>query len=103
MTQDPATAAEALPVDAFAAVAAGAAGGDARHEDAIAGLAGLDTRPDRLDRADGLVAEDPPGRDGWDIALEDVQVGAADRHRVDSHDGVGVIDNVGFGTSSHVL
>ena len=103
VTEDPASATEALPVHAFAAVAAGAAGGDARHQHAIAGLAGLDARPDRLDRADRLVAEDPPGRDRWDITLENVQVGAADRHRIDANDGVGVIDNVGFGTSSHVL
>ena len=41
---------------------------------------------------DGLVAEDPPGGDGRDVTLEDVQVGAADRHGVDPDDRVGVVD-----------
>ena len=40
------------------------------------------------DHADTLVAEDPAGRDRRHVALEDVQVGAADRRRVDPHDDV---------------
>ena len=56
-------------------------------------LTGLDAGADRLDGADGLVAEDPAVGDGRDVALEDVQVGAADRHGVDAHDGVGVVDD----------
>jgi hypothetical protein len=43
---------------------------------------------DLLDGADGLMAEDATVRDLWYVPLEDVQVGAADSHRVDSHDGI---------------
>ena len=46
---------------------------------------------DLVDGADGLVAEDPAVGDGGHVAFEDVQVGAADRHRVDAHDRVGVV------------
>ena len=40
------------------------------------------------DRADALVAEDASLGDGGDVALEDVQVGAADRRGVDPDDHV---------------
>ena len=52
--------------------------------------------PIDLDGADGLVPEDPAVGDGRDVALEDVQVGAADRHRIDADDGVGVVDDDGL-------
>jgi hypothetical protein len=51
----------------------------------------LDAGADLLDGADRLVAEDAPVGDGGDVALEDVQVGAADGDGVDAHDGVGVV------------
>ena len=57
------------------------------------GLRFLTPEPDRLDRADRFVAEDPARRDRRDVALQDVQVGAADRDRIDPNDGVGVLDN----------
>ena len=44
-------------------------------------LTRLDARADRLDRADGLVAEDPAVGHRGHVALEDVQVGAADGRR----------------------
>src|SRR5215470_15691942 len=44
---------------ALAAEAAGSAHGDARDEDAVAGLDGLHPAADRLDGPDRLVAEDP--------------------------------------------
>ena len=92
VAEDPAAAAEALAVAALAAEAARAARGDARHEHAVAGLTCLHARADRLDGADRLVAEDAPVGDLGDVALQDVQVGAADRDRVDADDRVGVVD-----------
>ena len=35
------------------------------------------------------MTEDPSGLDLWYIALEDVQICAADGHRVDADDGIG--------------
>ena len=93
--EDPAAAAEALPVGALAAVPAAAAGGDAGHEDAVADPHALHAGPDGLDGADGFMAEDPAVDDGGYVALEDVEVGAADGGRVYAHDGVGVIDEDG--------
>ena len=52
---------------------------------------------DRLDGADRLMPEDGAGRGLRDVALEDVQVAAADRRGVDPHDGVGRIDDAGIG------
>ena len=89
--EDPAAAAEALAVAAFAAEPAGAARGDARDQHPVAGLDVLHARADLDDRADRFVAEDPTVGHGRDVALEDVQVGAADGDRVDPHDRVGVI------------
>ena len=91
VAEDPAAAAEALAVAALPAEAAGAAGGDARDEHPVADLDVLHAGADRLDGADGLVAEDAPVGHGRDVALQDVQVGAADRDGVDPHDGVGVV------------
>src|SRR4029077_1651885 len=45
------------------------------------------------DRADGLVTEDRARLDLGDVALEDVEVCAADRGRVDADDCVGWILN----------
>jgi hypothetical protein len=53
------------------------------------------------DCADGPVAEDRPP-DLGDVALEDVEVGAADRGRVDADDRVGRIPMVGSGFSSQL-
>ena len=41
------------------------------------------------DGADGLVAEDRAGDDLGHVALQDVQVGSADRGGIDAHDDVG--------------
>ena len=86
VAEDPAAAAEALAVAAFAAEPAGPAGAHAGHEDPVADLHRLDPGADGVDGADGLVAEDPPVGDGGDVALEDVQIGAADRGGVDADD-----------------
>ncbi len=82
VAEDPAAAAEALPVGALAAVPAAAAGGDAGHEDAVADSDALHAGPDGLDGADGFMAEDAAVDDGGNVALEDVEVGAADGGRV---------------------
>jgi len=41
------------------------------------------------------VAEDPSRRHRRDVAFEDVQVGAADGRRGDTHDRVAVVDDLG--------
>ena len=95
VTEDPTAATQALSVAAFAAVTAGAAGGDARDEHAVADLHVLHARADGLDRTDRLVAEDPAVGHGGDIALQDVKVGAADGDGIDTDDRVGVVDDDG--------
>src|SRR5690606_27185415 len=93
VAENPAAATEALPVAAIAAIAAPGTGGDARHQDAVADGDVTDVAADVLDRADGLVTQYAPGLDGGDVAVEDVQVGAADGDAVDADDGiVGVRD-----------
>ena len=88
VAEDPAAAAGALARVTFLAVVAAAAGRDARHEHAVAGRDRRHRRADLGDRADRLVAEDRPGSHVGHVALEDVQIGAADRRRVDADDRV---------------
>jgi hypothetical protein len=95
--EDPAAAAQALAVLARAAEAAAAAGGDARQQHPVALTDRADARPGLQDRTDGLVAEDPARGDLGHVALEDVQVGAADGDGVHPHDRVGVVDELGVG------
>src|SRR5206468_7557242 len=90
VAEDPSAAAEALAVMALTAVAAGAARGDARDENFVAGLAVLHRGADALDRSNGFMAEDPAVGDRRDVALEYVQIRAPDRHRVDANDRIGV-------------
>ena len=90
VAEDPAAAAEALPVAALAAEPARAARGDAGDEHAVADLDRLHAGADRLDGPDRFVAEDPPVGHGRNVALEDVQIRAADRRGVDAHDRVRV-------------
>ena len=99
VAEDPAAAAGAEAVAALLAEAAAAARGDARDEHAVARLERRDRVADLDDRADGLVAEDRPGLHLGDVALEDVQVGPADRRRVDADDRVGRLLDRGSGTS----
>jgi hypothetical protein len=90
VAQDPAAPAEALAVASLAAVPARTTSGDARHQHLVAGPHVLHAGADFLDRADRFVAEDAAVGHGWDVALEDVQIGAADRHGIHPHDGIGV-------------
>ena len=93
VAEDPAATTEALTGVAVAAVLAGPACGDARDEHAVADLDAADAVADGLDGADGLVAEDAAVGHRGHVALEDVQVGAADRGGVDPHDRVGAVDD----------
>jgi hypothetical protein len=88
VAEDPATSTKALPVAANSAVPAPPARGDARHQHPVAGRDRADRSPDLFDSAYGLVAEDAPVGNLRHVALEDVQVGAADGHRVDPDDRV---------------
>ena len=88
VAEDPA-AGRAMGIHLLAAIFALAAGGDAGDQHVVAGLEGRDGRPDRLDDADALVAEDAARLAGGHVALEDVQVGAADRRLGDLDDRVG--------------
>ena len=91
--EDPAAAAEALTVAALLAVAAAPARAHARHQHAVAWRDRADAGADLQHGADRLVAEDRPGRRLGHVALEDVQVGAADRRGVDPHDRIGRVDD----------
>ena len=100
VAEDPAAAAGAEAVAGLLAEAAAPARGDARDEHAVAGLERRDRVADLEDRADGLVAEDRPGLDLGHVALEDVQVGPADRGRVDADDRVRRLLEAGIRDSS---
>ena len=78
VAQDPA-AGRAMGVHPPAAILAFAAGGDAGDEDAVAGLERGHAGADLVDHAHAFMAQDAAGRAGRHIALEDVQIGAADR------------------------
>jgi hypothetical protein len=62
---------------------------DRRHQYAVAGGEAGDRCAHLGDGADGLVAEDPPVGHGLHVAVEDVQVGPADRGGLDPDDDVG--------------
>ena len=98
VSEDPADATRALlgqavGVQALVAVGAGTAGADAGDDHPVADLDGRDGRAGLHDGADALVAEDPTGGDRRDVALEDVQVGAADRGGLGADDDVGRLDD----------
>jgi len=88
MAEDPAAASRAEPVVAFLAEAAASARGDAGDQHAVSGLERRHRVADLDDRANPLVAEDRAGLHLGDVALEDMEVGPADRRRVDPDDRV---------------
>ena len=77
--EDPAAAAQALAVAGLLAEAAAPAGADARHQHAVADSDARHAGADLLDGADRLVAEHASRAALGHVALEDVQVGPADR------------------------
>ena len=91
VAEDPADAADRLAVRGHAALAVltPAALGDGGDEHAVTDAESLDGIADLGDRADGLVAEDAAVGDGGHVAVQDVQVGAADRGGVDLDHDVG--------------
>lgn len=89
VAQDPAATAQALAARLPPAVVAASAGGDARDEDPVAAVHGAHVGAGLDDFADRLVAQHGSGAYLGDVAFEDVQVGAADGGRVDTHDDVG--------------
>ena len=93
-----AVAVAALAEVAGQAGAALAAGRDRADEDALADLVAGDADAELLDDADRLVADDQPGADRV-LALDDVDVGAADGRRRDADHGLAG-RGVGRGTSS---
>jgi hypothetical protein len=96
VTEDPSPTPETLSVLAGPTESAGAAGRDAGDEDPVADAAPSHGGTDLFDRPDGLVPEDASTVDGRDVTLENVQVGAADRHRVDAHHGVVRLEDGGL-------
>ena len=102
VAEDPADADRALVGQAVrrvaaAAVGAGTARADAGDDDPVADRVVADGRADLDDRADSLVPEDPALGHGGHVALEDVQVGPADRGGVDPHDRVAGLEQHGVG------
>jgi hypothetical protein len=96
VAQDPA-AGGAVRIHAAAAVLALAARRDARDEHVVAGVERGHAGADGLDDAHALVPEDAARRAARHIALEDVQVGAADGRLADLDDGVARRLDLGLG------
>src|SRR6266699_971502 len=96
VAEDPAPAAQALPVTSFAAEPAGPAGADAGDQHPVTRPQPAHAVADLLDGPDRLVAEDPALRHRGHVSLEDVQVGPADRDRVDPDDHVAVVGDLGI-------
>ena len=89
VAEDPAAAAEALSVAARAAVVGNVPQAEMQETRTRSPTARPRTPlPTSIDRADGLVAEDPSRFHLGHVALEDVQIGAADGDRVDPDDHV---------------
>ncbi len=97
VAEDPA-AGGAVGVHLPAAIVAFAAGRDAGDEHAVARLERRDAGADLVDDADAFVAENAARRAGRDVALEDVQVGAADGGLDDFDDGVARRADFGLGS-----
>jgi hypothetical protein len=92
--EDPAASSRALPVAALAAELAGSAAADAGDEYPVARREPVHAVADLLDGSHGLVAENPPRTYLRYIAGQDVQVGAADRRRVNPDDGVAFVSDL---------
>ncbi len=97
MSENPAASVETLAVPRLAAVSASAAGGDARDQYAVTGHEIANAGADFDDSAHGFVTENSSVRHRRNVTTENVQIGAADRHRVDAHDRVGRFGDRGVG------
>src|SRR5690606_23900139 len=96
VAEDPA-AVFAVRVHLLLAVFALAAGRDARDQHPVALLEVADAFAHFLDDADAFMAQNAPGLHRGYVALEDVQVGAADGGAGDAHDRIGGFLNPGNG------
>ena len=95
VAEDPA-AVPAVGVHPLAAEVAAPAGADAGDEDLVSLGEAVHRGPHFLDAAHGLVAEDPSLFHGGHVALQDVQVGPADRGGRDPHESIGGLEDAGF-------
>jgi hypothetical protein len=93
VAEDPAPASKTLAIAALAAEAARPAGGDARDQHLVAGGDRLDPGTNLFDGPHRLVTENPPFLHRRHVTFEYVEVGAADGDGVDTHDGIGVVDD----------
>ena len=87
IAQDPAAVAT-VGVHGLLAEVAAEAGGDAGDDDLLADLELRDGRAHLIDDPDALVPENAPVGHGGQVALENVQVGPADRRGGDADDRV---------------
>ena len=95
VAEDPAAAAAALAVAAPAGSSAHTPQAEMQEARTRSpGGQAADAAADLDDRADRLVAEDPAGLHVGHVAAENVQVGAADRDRVDLDDRVARVDDL---------
>jgi hypothetical protein len=99
MAEDPAATTGAEAVARLLAEPAAPARRDAGDQHAVAGKERRNGVADLDHGSDGFVAEDPARLDLRNVALEDVQVGSADRRGVDADDRVrrGLDPRVGHG------
>lgn len=74
---------------AFATESTHTTAGYTGDEDCVADCKVRDTCPQGINDSDSFMAEDTPRGAGWDIALENVQVCAADGGMNHPNDGVG--------------
>lgn len=95
VTEDPASASPAMAVHGLATIGAAAAGGDAGDQDPVPRPYGAHVGAGLHHLADRLVPEHRAGTHLGYVALEDVQVGAADGDGVDAHDHVGGVLETG--------
>src|SRR5690606_3128843 len=92
------SAGRAMRIHPAAAIVAATAGRDARDQDAIAGPERAHAAADGFDDADTLVAENPAGRAGRHVALEDVKIGPADRGAGHADDRIACVRKLGPGS-----
>src|SRR5580693_8814787 len=97
VAENPAAAGLALPVAGLTAEPACPARTDAGDQHTVAGRERTDAVADLVDGPDRLVAQDPAAAHLRQVALENVQVGTADRGRIHLHDNVAVIGDLGIG------
>ena len=89
VAEDPAAAVEAVRVHRLLAVLTLAAGTDTGDDHPVANLEADHRVADLVDDPHALVTEDAAVRDGGHVALQDMEVRAADRRRCELHNDVG--------------